>query len=406
MSPQALTEQLGELVERTIVEQGPQFNGVLMQQNNVFPEPGVNMADPEIVKDGAILQHPDDGEAATAQESRTTLATHNMDASPEKVADVRRRSRKRPKTYEALIVKRARDIDRFGVATSLDERFGTLPQPTNNESPSTHKNVEESAAQISTVLSFFPQHRDGANPNLECLEVLDVEPDEADANLELHSDFAALVDGAGASTPSQERLEVEQAIEHSNLESMAAASEEEVLQIAEALAKEPEHNIILAEQLSRADLAEKRHADELKLALLLSQAEETAQHAARAAEKQELDMATAASLWAYKQAFEEVTADAFKATCNNPDAAVDVMLEAGVPTEAFHAFELTLEAFGTVAPPSLATVTPHASVPHMSDSSNAIRSHPQDSDHERATTSIVLLAQDGDASSDVIPTAR
>ena len=408
--------QLEELVVHTIGEQGPQFNGVLMQQeSHALPAPGVNLADPDTIADGAHVQHPNDGEAATAQAERASLINISRSASPEMMDDVRRRTRKRYKTSEALIIRRSQLLSRFGeVSSDFEDRFGTFspadlpddsPQSTTFVDPLTLEEAATSAALERAVQDAVPQaavqqpilqETEGTTHELECIVA---EADAAETDTLSNTEWVEPPCDAEEQTSSQHSIEMARAFERSCLEATAASSDAEIEQIAALLAAEPDHNTILAEQLSRAASAKKRQADELNLALLLSRAEETKMKATRAAERREMDEATAASLWSYKQAFEGITADAFRATQNNADAAVDVMLEAGVPTEAFHAFELTLEALGAVAPPTPDSSNLPAAIEHMSDSSTEARP-------ELTSSSVALLAGKGDAVRDIIPAAR
>ena len=423
MSPQGSAGQLEELVVRAIGEQGPQFNGVLMQQeSHAPPAPGVNLADPEIIADGAHMQHPNDGEAATAQAERASLVNVSRFASPEKTADVRRRTRKRHKMSEALIVRRSQLLSRFGeVSSDFEDRFGSIspadlpddsPQSTTLVDSLTFEEAATSAALESAVQDVASQaavqqpilhETEGGTHELECIVT---EADAADTDTLANTEWVEPPSDAEEQTSSQHSIEMAQAFERSALEAAAASSDAEVDQIAAVLAAEPDHNTILAEQLSREMIAEKRQADELNLALLLSQAEEIKMQATRAAEKRQLDEATAASLWSYKQAFERITTAAFWATQNDADAAVDVMLEAGVPTEAFHAFELTLEAFGTIAPPTPESSHLPAAIEHTSDSPAEARTDSSNPESELTSSSIALLARERDAVRDIIPTAR
>ena len=168
-----------------------------------------------------------------------------LTVSPEHVADTRRRARFRSNGSEASFRGRARLSARFGGKDNdACSRFGQLsiagpPTPTVHSDESPNDTADSVACPI--IQTRVP--RAGA-PTLNAHSTED----------------STNTDGW---TDSQSSLAAAHAIELSLIEAAAATSELEVDHIAQTIHEADDHTLVIAKQLSQADAATQREADEL-----------------------------------------------------------------------------------------------------------------------------------------------
>ena len=238
------------------------------------------------------------------------------------MADTRRRARFRSNGSEASFRGRARLSARFGGKDNdACSRFGQL-----------------SIADPPTPTVHSDESPNGTADSVACPIIQTRVPRAGAPTLNAHStEDSTNTDGW---TDSQSSLAAAHAIELSLIEAAAATSELEVDHIAQTIHEADDHTLVIAKQLSQADAATQREADELNLATVLSRAEQIRQSKRQTleaeAEQNALEQAIAESRRTTApfdlSAFTDRASAAFAIT-GDADAAAKFMLEAGVATE-------------------------------------------------------------------------
>ena len=262
-----------------------------------FGEAEIDVQEPE--------RHVDEPRALEAADNVPALLAHSLlSDSPEHVADVRRRARRRGHDVRS----QAHALQRFGRTAAPTELPPTMPN-----------NVAPSCDVLPIIQSRVPRVSQDVSTN-----------GFSEATQIQHSE---------SMTHSQSSLAAERAVELSLLESAAASSQLELEEIGAVLANADPPEMVIGKQLSRESATAEREANELNLAITLSRAEQIQQRARQlqtaTAEAEAMERARANSLLDASNFdlgdFTRTASTAFALANSDADMAAEIMLAAGVP---------------------------------------------------------------------------